>query len=68
MTSPHAILIGSAIIAAGIVGSRLLPPYRLVHTEASGVWRFNVVTGEGYLCLPKKDADGHLLLNCDFSK
>lgn len=49
MTVPQAILAGSSIIAAAIVGSQFVAPYRLASGTAD-VWRLNAITGEMRLC------------------
>jgi hypothetical protein len=49
MTTPHAILIGAAIIALSIIGTQLAMPYRMA-AGADGTWRVNAMTGDVQIC------------------
>lgn len=49
LTLPQSVVIGAALIAASIIGTTLVAPYRI----ASGtgiVWRVNSFTGKVQLC------------------
>jgi hypothetical protein len=51
VTAPLAILVGSLIIAAAIIGSQFIAPYRLTSSGGAGVvWRLNGITGEIRRC------------------
>jgi hypothetical protein len=49
LTVPQAIMVGSTIIAAAIIGSQFVAPFRLASGTAV-VWRLNAVTGDMRLC------------------
>jgi hypothetical protein len=49
ITAPQAIILGSIIIAASIIGARVIAPYELASGTAIA-WRINVVTGAVELC------------------
>lgn len=54
MTPAHAILIGSVVIAASVLGARALAPYEIAPgkdlDELPVVWRLNVMTGKIEFC------------------
>jgi hypothetical protein len=49
MTIPQAIIIGAFIVAASVVGSRLVAPYEITSGTAIA-WRINTITGAVELC------------------
>jgi hypothetical protein len=49
VTVAQAVLIGASIIAASIIGTQVVSPYRLASGTAV-VWRLNAITGEMKLC------------------
>jgi SLT domain-containing protein len=49
MSIQHAIIVGSLLIAAAIVGSRLMAPYQVASGTAIA-WRINAITGAVELC------------------
>jgi hypothetical protein len=52
VTLPQAIVIGALIVAAGIVGSKMVAPYQIVNSRALLVWRLNTITGDVRVCDP----------------
>jgi hypothetical protein len=58
MTAPQAVVVGAAIIAAAVVGSRLLAPYEFA-AGPGPMWRLNTVTGDicnyNATCIPKHE-------------
>jgi hypothetical protein len=55
MKTPHAIIIGSVLIALAILGTKFLPIYQIYASrDAAGnpmLWRVNVLTGDMEMCL-----------------
>ena len=57
ITAPKAIVIAGIVIAAAIIGGRLLAPYRLSTAAIAGgymfVWRLNSIAGAIQSCKPE---------------
>jgi hypothetical protein len=62
MTIPQAIIIGSLVIAASIIGARVIAPYALSSGTAV-VWRINTITGTVELCNYQTDISNPVVGN-----